>query len=181
MSADRHRRDDMSGLVEEDARRDAVAEMSPVVARRRDGVGALRPRGARHHEHGDHAGRGVRDNAPDGRPSPNAIRSVASLTHSNYLTSMRQKLSDLEIQRALGGLAGWARRGDALSKTFIFERFADGIAFVDRVAKAADEMDHHPDIDIRYTKITMTLSTHDAGGITSSDLKLAERIESVTT
>jgi len=94
---------------------------------------------------------------------------------------MRQKLSDLEIQRALGGLAGWARRGDALSKTFIFERFADGIAFVDRVAKAADEMDHHPDIDIRYTKITMMLSTHDAGGITSSDLKLAERIESVMT
>jgi 4a-hydroxytetrahydrobiopterin dehydratase len=89
---------------------------------------------------------------------------------------MRQKLSDLEIQRALGGLAGWARRGDALTKTFIFERFADGIAFVGRVAKAADEMDHHPDIDIRYTKVTMMLSTHDAGGITSSDLKLAERI-----
>ena len=94
---------------------------------------------------------------------------------------MRQKLSDLEIQRALGSLAGWSRRGDALSKTFIFERFADAIAFVDRVAKAADEMDHHPDIDIRYTKVTMVLSTHDAGGITSSDLKLAERIESVTT
>jgi len=94
---------------------------------------------------------------------------------------MRQKLSDLEIQRALGGLAGWARRGDTLTKTFIFERFADGIAFVDRVAKVADDMDHHPDIDIRYTKITMMLSTHDAGGITASDLKLAERIESVTT
>jgi 4a-hydroxytetrahydrobiopterin dehydratase len=94
---------------------------------------------------------------------------------------MRQKLSDLEIQRALGSLAGWSRRGDALSKTFIFDRFADAIAFVDRVAKVADEMDHHPDIDIRYTKVTMVLSTHDAGGITSSDLKLAERIESVTT
>ena len=91
---------------------------------------------------------------------------------------MRQKLSDLEIQRALGGLAGWARRGDALTKTFTFEKFADGIAFVGRVAKAADEMDHHPDIDIRYTKITMTLSTHDAGGITQSDLGLAQKIES---
>jgi 4a-hydroxytetrahydrobiopterin dehydratase len=90
---------------------------------------------------------------------------------------MRQKLSDLEIQRALGGLAGWSRRGDALTKTFTFEKFADGIAFVGRVAKKADEMDHHPDIDIRYTKITMSLSTHDAGGITSSDLQLAERIE----
>jgi len=90
---------------------------------------------------------------------------------------MRQKLSDLEIQRALGGLAGWSRRGDVLTKTFTFEKFADGIAFVGRVAKKADEMDHHPDIDIRYTKVTLSLSTHDAGGITSSDLKLAERIE----
>ena len=90
---------------------------------------------------------------------------------------MRQKLSDLEIQRALGGLPGWSRRGDALSKTYTFDKFANGISFVDRVAAAADAMDHHPDIDIRYTKVTMTLSTHDAGGITSSDLKLAEKIE----
>jgi 4a-hydroxytetrahydrobiopterin dehydratase len=181
MSSDRDRRDDVSGLMEEDAGRESVAEMSPVVSGRRDRVGALRSRGTRKHEDGERRAHSVRDVAPDGRSSPKAIRSVASLTHSNHLTSMRQKLSDLEIQRALGGLAGWARRGDALTKTFIFERFADGIAFVDRVAKVADEMDHHPDIDIRYTKITMMLSTHDAGGITSSDLKLAERIETVTT
>jgi 4a-hydroxytetrahydrobiopterin dehydratase len=90
---------------------------------------------------------------------------------------MRQKLSDLEIQRALGKLSGWSRRGDALTKTFAFDRFADGIAFVDRLAKIADEMNHHPDIDVRYTKITITLSTHDAGGITDADLTLAERIE----
>ena len=90
---------------------------------------------------------------------------------------MRQKLSDLEIHRALGGLAGWSRRGDTLVKTYTFERFASGIAFVDRVARVADEMDHHPDIDIRYTKVTMTLSTHDAGGITQNDLDLAQRIE----
>ena len=88
-----------------------------------------------------------------------------------------QKLSDLEIQRALGSLSGWTRRGDTLTKTYTFERFADGIAFVDRVAKVADQMNHHPDIDVRYTKITMVLSTHDAGGITSSDLKLAESME----
>jgi 4a-hydroxytetrahydrobiopterin dehydratase len=90
---------------------------------------------------------------------------------------MRQKLSDLEIQRALGGLPGWSRRGDVLVKTFAFERFADGIRFVDRVAVSADAMDHHPDIDIRYTKITMSLSTHDAGGITKADLELAQKIE----
>jgi 4a-hydroxytetrahydrobiopterin dehydratase len=88
-----------------------------------------------------------------------------------------QKLSDLEIQRALGTLTGWMRRGDTLTKTYTFERFADGISFVDRVAKVADQMNHHPDIDVRYTKVVMTLSTHDAGGITSSDLKLAESME----
>ena len=93
---------------------------------------------------------------------------------------MRQPLSDLEIQRALGGLAGWSRRGDSITKTFTFERFPNAIAFVDRVAVLAEEMNHHPDIDIRYTKVTMTMSTHDAGGITRSDLTLAERIESAT-
>ena len=92
---------------------------------------------------------------------------------------MRQKLSDLEIQRALGRLSGWSRRGDTLTKAFSFDRFADGIAFVDRIARTADEMNHHPDIDIRYTKIMISLSTHDAGGITDSDLMLAERIEAV--
>ncbi len=91
---------------------------------------------------------------------------------------MRQPLSDLEIQRALGGLAGWTHRGDTLTKTFSFERFPDGIAFVDRVAKIAEDLNHHPDIDIRYTKVAMTLSTHDAGGITQSDLDLAGRIDS---
>ena len=92
---------------------------------------------------------------------------------------MRQKLSDLEVQRALGGLAGWSRRGDALVKTYTFARFGEGIAFVGRVAKVADEMDHHPDIDIRYTKIRVALSTHDAGGITGMDVDLAGRIDAL--
>ena len=90
---------------------------------------------------------------------------------------MRRKLSDVEIHRAVSALAGWSRRGDTLVKSFTFPRFADGIAFVNRVARIADEMDHHPDIDIRYTKVTLTLSTHDAGGVTETDFELAERIE----
>ena len=94
---------------------------------------------------------------------------------------MAERLSDIAIQRELGSLPGWSRRGDVITKTYQFKAFLTGIDFVDAIAKAAESADHHPDIDIRYTKITMTLSTHDAGGITSSDLKLAERIESVTT
>lgn len=90
---------------------------------------------------------------------------------------MRTKLSDLEIHRALANLPGWTRRGDVLQKTYSFARFADGVRFVDDVAKLADSMNHHPDIDIRYTKVAFSLSTHDAGGITQHDLDLAKAIE----
>jgi 4a-hydroxytetrahydrobiopterin dehydratase len=89
---------------------------------------------------------------------------------------MRTKLTDAELGTALKGLAGWSAEGGAIVKTFKFGKFADGIAFVQRVAKAADAMDHHPDIDIRYTKIRVALSTHDAGGITGMDTKLAGEI-----
>lgn len=89
------------------------------------------------------------------------------------------RLSDLEIQRALGTLPGWARRSDVLTKTFTFPTFADGISFVQRVAHAADAVTHHPDIDIRYTKVICSLSTHDAGGITTNDLSLAATIETL--
>ncbi len=92
---------------------------------------------------------------------------------------MQRKLSDVEIQRALGTLAGWSRRGDSLVKTYVFPQFADGIAFVDQVARAADQMNHHPDIDIRYTKITCTLSTHDSGGVTQQDVDLAGAMEKI--
>lgn len=87
------------------------------------------------------------------------------------------KLSDLEIQRALGSLPGWARRTDVLVKTFARPTFVDAIAFVGRIATEAESMNHHPDIDIRYTKVTCTLTSHDAGGITQRDLDLAARIE----
>jgi len=87
------------------------------------------------------------------------------------------KLGDEEIGRRLKPLTGWTRQGDAIRKSFSFGKFADGIRFVDRVAVAADAMDHHPDVDIRYTTITMTLSTHSAGGLTAKDFELAERIE----
>ena len=90
---------------------------------------------------------------------------------------MRQPLSDLEIQRALGALPGWSRRGDALTKTFTFKTFPEGIIFIQRVADVAERIDHHPDIDVRYTKVTFQLSTHDAGGITQRDIQLAGEIE----
>jgi 4a-hydroxytetrahydrobiopterin dehydratase len=105
------------------------------------------------------------------------MKDVCPRPHSQ--PPMASRLSDLEIQRALGTLPGWSRRADVLTKTFTWPTFAQGIAFVTRVAKAADQMNHHPDIDIRYTKVTFALSTHDAGGITERDLELAREIEQV--
>jgi 4a-hydroxytetrahydrobiopterin dehydratase len=88
-----------------------------------------------------------------------------------------ERLSDIAIQRELGTLPGWSRRGDVITKTFQFREFLTGIDFVNAVAKAAEAADHHPDIDIRFTKITFALSTHSAGGITQKDLDLAKKIE----
>lgn len=86
-------------------------------------------------------------------------------------------LSDIEIQRELGALPGWSRRGNALTKTFESADFPAAIAFVNRMADVAERMNHHPDIDIRYTRVTCHLSTHSAGGITRKDVQLAAAID----
>ncbi|HUQ82960.1 MAG TPA: 4a-hydroxytetrahydrobiopterin dehydratase [Gemmatimonadaceae bacterium] len=90
---------------------------------------------------------------------------------------MVELLSDIGIQRELGALPGWSRRGGALTRTYRFPTFPSAITFVTRVADAAESMDHHPDIDIRHTRVTFTLSTHDVGGITSNDVAVAKEIE----
>lgn len=90
---------------------------------------------------------------------------------------MAELISDIAIQRELGSLAGWSRRGDVLTRTYQFRNFVDSIGFVNRVAELAEKANHHPDIDIRYSKVTLTLSTHDSGGITQKDLDLAKAVD----
>ena len=92
---------------------------------------------------------------------------------------MTELLSDIAIQRELGTLSGWARRGAAIVKTYQFKTFPEGIAFIGRVAEMAEAANHHPDIDIRYTKIICSLSTHDSGGITQKDFDLARAMDAV--
>ena len=87
------------------------------------------------------------------------------------------KLSDIEIQRELGSLGGWSRRGDTLVKTYGFDTFPEAITFVGQVAVRAEDVQHHPDLDIRYTKVTVILSTHDAGGISLLDVEMARYME----
>lgn len=90
------------------------------------------------------------------------------------------KLSDIEIQSGLKALPGWERRGDAIGRQFKFGTFAEGIRFVNRVAERADAADHHPDIDIRYTTVTIALSTHSEGGVTRKDLAMAGQIQELS-
>ena len=89
-----------------------------------------------------------------------------------------QKLSHEEIERRLEAFGDWSLAGDALQRTFGFEDFVSAMAFVNRVAELAEEMQHHPDIMIRYRKVTLTLSTHDAGGLTDKDFKFAQATDS---
>lgn len=86
-------------------------------------------------------------------------------------------LSDIELQRALGRLPGWSKRSGVISKTFTLPSFRHAMAFVSRIADAAEAAQHHPDIDIRYTRVTIALSTHDAGGLTQKDIDLAGVVE----
>jgi 4a-hydroxytetrahydrobiopterin dehydratase len=86
-------------------------------------------------------------------------------------------LSPDQVQQHLATLSGWTRQGDAITRTYRFATFPAGIACIARVAEVAEAQQHHPDIDIRYTAVTFTLSTHDSGGITEKDFVLARAID----
>jgi 4a-hydroxytetrahydrobiopterin dehydratase len=85
----------------------------------------------------------------------------------------KTKLSQAEIDAFLAAHRGWKVASGQLERTFEFAKFLPGIDFVQRVAKLAEAEDHHPDLDIRYNKVTVRLTTHDAGGLTWRDTKLA--------
>jgi 4a-hydroxytetrahydrobiopterin dehydratase len=86
-------------------------------------------------------------------------------------------LDDAAIEEALAGLPGWERRGDEIVKTFTRRDFRTAMALVNQVAELAEAAGHHPDIDIRWNKVTLALSTHSEGGLTGADVALAGRIE----
>ena len=87
------------------------------------------------------------------------------------------KLSADQIAEKLKALPGWEYKDNAISKMFRFKEYLHGIEFVQKVAEIAEANDHHPDILINYTRVTFSCSTHDAGGVTDKDFKLADNIE----
>ncbi len=84
-----------------------------------------------------------------------------------------EKLNPQQIDLNLQDLPQWSLNGDALQQTFRFDDFNGSMVFVNRISALAEDMHHHPDILIRYNKVTLTLTTHDAGGLTDRDFVFA--------
>ncbi len=91
------------------------------------------------------------------------------------------RLSDDALRREQATLPGWSVQDGMLRKTFAHPSFPEAIVFVNAVAHLAEVANHHPDIDIRYSNITLALVTHDEGGITEKDVALARAVEEART
>ncbi len=90
---------------------------------------------------------------------------------------MPKLLRNSEIAVRLKKLKGWKQEGKFITKVFEFGNFMDGIGFLNKVAAVAEKEEHHPDIHVRYTTVTLSVQTHSEGGVTGWDLELAEAIE----
>jgi 4a-hydroxytetrahydrobiopterin dehydratase len=87
------------------------------------------------------------------------------------------KLSPPRIQAALAPLPDWTRKGSVIRRTYAFKDFVVAVKFVNAVAKLAEKACHHPDIDLRWNKVSLALTTHDAGGLTEKDFALAAKCD----
>jgi 4a-hydroxytetrahydrobiopterin dehydratase len=87
------------------------------------------------------------------------------------------RLSDQEIDEALTSCDGWKREGDAIVKEFDRGDFAGSVDFVNAIAPGAEEMGHHPDLSISWSKVNVTITSHSEGGLTSNDFELARKID----
>jgi len=89
-------------------------------------------------------------------------------------------LPEAEIEKALLAVPDWHREGDALVRTFALGNFVEAVEFVNEVTEIAEEANHHPDVDIRWNKVTLRLSTHSKGGLTRTDFDLAARVDGLS-
>ena len=90
-----------------------------------------------------------------------------------------RKLAEAEVERALQDLPEWGLVGESINRTYAFADFRAAMSFVNAVAEMAERVQHHPDILVRYSKVTLTLSTHDANGITTKDFDFARSADAV--
>jgi 4a-hydroxytetrahydrobiopterin dehydratase len=89
-------------------------------------------------------------------------------------------LSDVEIEARLAELSGWERQGDAISKSFKRGDFVGSVRFAGELVEPAEAMGHHPDLEISWDTVTVTISTHSEGGLTAADFELAEKVDALS-
>jgi len=92
-------------------------------------------------------------------------------------TVVMSKLTQIQIKAALPTVPKWKRKGSTITRTCEFKDFVVAMKFVNAVARAAEKACHHPDIDIRWNRVTLSLTTHDAGGLTEKDFALARKFD----
>ncbi len=88
-------------------------------------------------------------------------------------------LGNAEIEARLAELDGWERRGAAIAKSFDRGDFVGSVGFVDSLVAPAEEMGHHPDLEISWSTVTVTISTHSEGGLTAADFELAAKVDAL--
>ena len=91
----------------------------------------------------------------------------------------REKLSAAEIEQALAKLNGWIYRGNAIHRDVKLSSYRQGATWLAQIVELAEEQDHHPDMTLTYSNLAITLSTHDAGGVTGRDLEMAQKISAI--
>lgn len=89
-------------------------------------------------------------------------------------------LDDSEIEARLSGLSGWERNGEAIAKSFACGDFVGSVKFVASLVEPAEGMGHHPDLEISWDTVTVTISTHSEGGLTAADFELAEKVDALS-
>jgi 4a-hydroxytetrahydrobiopterin dehydratase len=90
------------------------------------------------------------------------------------------KMTEDQVKQALAGAPEWAETGGQIHRTYQFKDFVESMKFVNAIAQQAEAVQHHPDILIRWNKVTLTLSTHDAGGITEKDFAMAAKADGLS-
>lgn len=93
---------------------------------------------------------------------------------------MSNVLTGAELLQAVHNLPGWNVNGNAIERVFEFSNFVEAMGFVNRIAEAAEAVNHHPDITINYNKVKLSLTSHDSGGVTQRDLRMAGKINEIS-
>ena len=101
---------------------------------------------------------------------------LTTVTVAENIANNSMLLSNTEIETKIQALPQWTTDGKEITRTFKFKDFVTAIDFVNRLVEPAESAGHHPDLEISYNKVIVTLTTHDAGGLTPLDFELAEKI-----